>query len=298
MRTPLALLALLAGLANAQTTDAPVAPKTSEEQELDVVDFQHVKDVLRKDGLMQEVGKKKEQVKRIGELRAVESKKRSSWPSEEEFWPLAAQWWLVKNAATLKWDFERPDYGLDESFAQVLKTVGLAGKKFRLLALDAPSPAHLALPWTGGEYCLLFSVPFVRSMDLSKLEISLLLLEDVLRDEEGVLKAHARPAKLKELAGSTFVDKAPDLSPLVDVGRAYSDFISEKGFTFQQQFKLTKRMDALLKPRPELWNAYVRLLGKIDRLTKGPAGVHSDYAKLYPSPEMQIRWLAPAEKEP
>lgn len=285
------LLAALSLFASAQ--EKVLLP---EEKELDVVDFQHVKDVLRKDGLMQEVKKKKNEVKRIGELRTEEQKKRSSWPTEEEFWPLAAEWWLVKNASTLKWDFERPDYGLEDSFAQVLRKVGKVGKKFRLLAIDAVTPAHLGLPWLESEYCLLFSVPFVRSMDLSKLEISLLLLEDVLRLEEGWLKEEARPAKLKDLVGTSFYGKAPDLSPLMDVGRTYSRFISEKGFSFQQQFRLTKQMDAVLKPNPELWNAYVRLLGKIDRLTKGVAA-HASYPKLYPSPEMQIRWLAPEEKE-
>jgi hypothetical protein len=56
-------------------------------------------------------------------------------------------------------------------------------------------------------------------------------------------------------------------------------------------------MNDLLKSHPDLWNAYVRLLGKIDRLVKG-SRQFADYVKLYPSPEMQIRWLAPEEKVP
>jgi len=39
----------------------------------------------------------------------------------------------------------------------------------------------------------------------------------------------------------------------------------------------------------------VRLLGKMDRLIKSQ-GAFADYVKMYPSPEMQIRWLAPEEK--
>lgn len=278
----------------AQTQEAPVE-RLPQEKELDVVDFQHVKKVLQKDGLLQEVRKKKNQVKRIQEIRVEEDKSRFSWPSEEDFWPIAAEFWLVKNAPTLKWDFDRPEYGLESTMSQLLRDTGYMQKKFRILAMDSASLPHLGLPWRRDEYCLLFSVPFARTMDLSKLEIALLLLEDILRIEEGWLKDYARPAKLKGLVDSNFKGAAPDMTPVFDVAKAYTDFTAEKGFTFQQQFKITKRMDAILKPRPELWNTYVRLLNKIDRLIKANQ-VFKDYTKLYPSPEMQIKWLAPEDK--
>lgn len=268
-----------------------------QEKELDVVDFQHVKDVLKKDGLMQEVQKKKKEVNQIRKIRIAEEQARYLWPSEDDFWPLATEYWLVKEAPMLLWDFDRPDYGVETSFAAVLKTVGMLQKRFRILALNSPSPGHLGLPWTDQEYCLLFSVPFVRAMDLSKLEISILLLEDVLRLQEGWLKDFARPANLKDLLGSNFERKKPDYSAFYEVGKSYRKFLNEKGYSFQQQFNITKKMNDLLKSHPELWNAYIRLLGKIDRLLKGNRQF-ADYVKLYPSPEMQIRWLAPEEKVP
>lgn len=280
---------------NSYAQTATPAEKLPQEKEMDVVDFQHVKKVLQKDGLMQEVRKKKNEVKRIQEIRVVEDKSRYSWPSEEDFWPIAGEWWLVKNASTLQWDFDRPEYGLEQTMSQVLKRVGLLQKKFRILAMDSGQLAHLGLPWRKDEYCLLFSVPFARTLDLSKLEISLLLLEDVLRVEEGWLMEFARPAKLKDLAGSNFQGKAPDMTPVFEVGKSYTTFTQEKGFTFQQQFKLTKKMDSILRPHPELWNAYVRMLNKIDRMIKSNQQF-KDYPKLYPSPEMQIKWLAPEEK--
>ena len=288
------LLCLSAGVWGQEVTSPTALPQ---EKELDVVDFQHVKDVLKKDGLMQEVQKKKKEVIKIQELRADEERQRFQWPSEEDFWPLATEYWLVKEAPTLRWDFDRPEYGLADSFAAILRSLGYVQKRFRILAIDAAAPGHLALPWRQEEFCLLFSVPFARAMDLSKLEISLLLLEDVLRIEQGWLKEYARPANLKDLVGSNFHGKKPDLAPVYAVSKSYSEFVKEKGFTFQQQFQITKKMDTLLKGQPELWNAYVRLLGKIDRLVKGNQ-IFADYVKLYPSPEMQIRWLAPEEKVP
>jgi hypothetical protein len=288
-----ACLALL--LCSALWAQVPEEEKLPQEKELDVVDFKNVKSVLQKDGLSQEAARKQSEVKRIKVLRKQDDVNRHLWPSTEDFWPLAVELWLVKSAPTLKWDFDRPDYGLEASLDKILRDTGRIGKKFRVLALDSVTPAHLALPWRKDEYCLLFSVPFARAMDLSKLEIAVLLLQDVLRADEGWLQQQVTPAKLKDLAGTSFPGQRPDLTPVYEVGSNLTTFINEKGFSFQQQFQITKQMDALLKPHPELWNAYVRLLGKIDRLVKGNL-VHGNYIKLYPSPEMQIRWLAPEEK--
>jgi hypothetical protein len=271
------------------------APPLQEEKELSTLNFENIKDVLKKDGLSQEVKKKKETVRKIQILRQKELRELYKWPTEDEFWVFATEYWLVKESSVLKWDIDKPDYGLDETLSIVLKKIGYMKKKFRIIAIDAQKPAHLGMAWRSDEFCLMFSIPFVRSMDLSKLEISLLLLQDILRVEEGWLKEVITPTKLKTLAGTVFQGKKPDLSPVYDVSKSYREFIDKKGFSFQQQFQLTKKMDSLLRPHTDLWNAYVRLLGKMDRLVKSQQSF-SDYSKLYPSPEMQIRWLAPEEK--
>lgn len=296
MRRFLWLLLLLAPMARGQGTP-PAEARLSEEKELDVVDFQHVKDVLTKDGLLQEAVRKKKDVARIQALRAQEDRGRFDYPDAEHFWPLATQYFLVKEAPLLQWDFEHPDYGIESALATLMRTVGMVQKRFRILALNAASPGHLALPWTSDEYCLLVSVPLVRTMDLSKLEIALLLLQDVLRIQEGWLLEQVTPKELPALLASNFFGKKPDLAPFYAVAKNYREFLSERGYSFQQQFQVTKKMDALLKPHSELWNTYVRLLGKLDRTVKGNQ-LFRDYVKLYPSPEMQIRWLAPEEKLP
>lgn len=75
----------------------------------------------------------------------------------------------------------------------------------------------------------------------------------------------------------------------------YDKQINQKGYTFQQQFEITKKMDSFLKGTPELWNAYFGLMGKMDRFIKVNIQ-YKDYIKLYPSPEMQQKWLSPPEK--
>jgi hypothetical protein len=82
---------------------------------------------------------------------------------------------------------------------------------------------------------------------------------------------------------------------LQEMLKNYDTQITQKGYTFQQQFEITKKMNSYLKAQPELWNGYFRLLGKIDRFTKTNQQ-YKDYIKLYPSPEMQIKWISPEEK--
>ena len=86
-----------------------------------------------------------------------------------------------------------------------------------------------------------------------------------------------------------------DISFVEELLKNYSTQINEKGYSFQQMFEVTKKMDAYLKSNPELWNAYFRLLGKMDRFLKTNIQF-KDYIKLYPSPEMQVKWLSPDEK--
>jgi hypothetical protein len=269
--------------------------KTTEEKELELVDFKQIKKVLQEDGLSQEAKKKAKQVEIIKKEQAVIEKDRFLVPAEDEWWGLMTEYWLVKNAPTLAWDFEKPDYGVEESFKTVLQNAGLYQKKFKILFLNTPSLIRAALPGNNGEVIFLISVPFIRTMDLSKLEISLMMLEDFLKAEAGFFKNAVRPKELDKYLGSNFYGKKLDLSPMSEALKNYDQFLTQKGFTFQQQFEITKKMDTLLKPNLEWWNTYYRMLGKIDRLIK-TNNQYKTYNQLYPSPEMQIKWLSPDDK--
>lgn len=269
--------------------------KTKEEKELELVDFKQIKKVLQEDGLSQEAKKKALQVEVIKKEQVKIEKDRFLVPTEDEWWGIMTEYWLVKNAPTLAWDFEKPDYGVEESFKSVLQNVGLYQKKFRILFLNTPSLIRAALPGNDGETIFLISVPFIRTMDLSKLEISLMMLEDFLKAEAGYFKTAVRPKNLDNYVGSNFYGQKLDLSPMSEGLKNYDQFLTQKGFTFQQQFEVTKKMDTLLKPNLEWWNTYYRMLGKIDRLIK-TNNQYKTYNQMYPSPEMQIKWLSPEDK--
>jgi hypothetical protein len=269
--------------------------KLPEEKELEVVNFQNIKKVLEQDGLSQSAQSKKKQVEAMSRQKDELEKNRHLYPGEDELWGFFSEYWLVKNAQLLAWDFEKPDYGIDASFKSMLEKLGFFQKRFKVLFINSPEVVRASLPGSGGEMIFLLSVPFIRSLDLSRLEISLLLLEDYFRLEAGYFKQNVSTKKMKELAGTSFHGKKPDLAMVQEVLSKYDHHVRQKGHTFQQQFEVTKKMDAFLKGYPELWNAYYRMLGKMDRFLKSNVQ-YKDYVRLYPSPEMQVKWLSPEEK--
>lgn len=268
--------------------------KLQDEKELEVVDFKSIKKVLQQDGLTQAAKNKEKQVKILKKEQAQVEKGRYQYPTESELWGFVSEYWLVKNAQLLNWDFEKPDYGLEENFKKIMQNLGFYQKKFKILLINTPTTVRTAIPGND-EMIFILSVPFIRSLDLSKLEISLLLLEDYFRLEAGYFKKNVTTEKMTKLAGTNFLGSKPDLSMVEELLKNYNNQINQKGYTFQQQFEVTKKMDAYLKSNPELWNSYFKLLGKIDRFIKVNVQ-YKDYVRLYPSPEMQVKWLSPEEK--
>lgn len=268
--------------------------KLQDEKELEAVNFNSIKKILQKDGLSEAAKKKEKQVTILKKEQSKLETQRYLYPTENELWGFVSEYWLIKNAQLLNWDFEKPDYGLEKTFSETMETLGFYQKKFKILLINNPSIVRASMPGEN-DFILILSVPFIRSLDLSKLEISLLLLEDFIRLEQGYFKKAVATEKMTKLAGTNFQGAKPDVSMVEELLKNYTNQITQKGYTFQQQFEITKKMDAFLKSNPELWNAYFRLLGKIDRFIKVNVQ-YKDYVKLYPSPEMQVKWLSPEDK--
>lgn len=268
--------------------------KLQEEKELEVVNFKSIKKVLEQDGLTEASKRKAREVQVLKKEQGKLESGRFMYPTESELWGFVSEYWLVKNAQLLNWDFEKPNYALERSFSSTMENLGFYQKKFKILLVNTPSLVKASIPGDN-ELIFLLSVPFIKSLDLSKLEISLLLFEEFIRLEMGYFKKNVATEKMSKLAGTNFQGGKPDLSMVEELLKNYTSQINQRGYTFQQQFELTKKVDAYLKSSPELWNTYFRLLGKIDRFVKSNTQ-YKDYVKLYPSPEMQVKWLSPPEK--
>src|SRR5690554_6134069 len=243
--------------------------KLQEEKELEVVNFNSIKKVLQEDGLSQQAINKKKEVEKLKVEKAKISAQRNLYPQEEDMWGFLTEYFLVKNAQLLNWDYQKPEYGIDQSFKELLEKLGFYQKKLKILVLNTPSIHRGILPGAHKEDIYLISLPFMRALDLSKLEISLLLLEDFFRSEEGMVRSRIKTKSFDEITGSSIKGK------------------------IDQNF--LKKMDSYLKAHPDLWNTYFRLLRKLNDFTKGN-NLYKNYINLYPSPEMQIKWLTPEKK--
>nr|BDT29469.1 hypothetical protein BHI3_29350 [Bacteriovorax sp. HI3] len=278
------------GHGEAKKEEAAPAAKEGEGKEL--LDFNSIKDLIKKDGLEDELKKKQEEKRVFLDKKKRDDMKRYNVPGQEEFWNMFSELWLVKNATFLKWDFHKPEYDLEKSFIELLEKQGIYEKKIKILLLDTTEVIHAALPTNDKEYIFLLSQPFIRTMDLSKVEISLILFEDFLRARRGYFKNYVLSKDLESYLGSNFNGKPFNKKLIDDHLKKYNTLLLEKGFSFQEQFEVTTEMDALLKSDLKIWNTYLTLLEKIDALTKSNT-LYKKYAQIYPSPELQLNWLRP-----
>ncbi|WP_127714851.1 hypothetical protein [Halobacteriovorax sp. HLS] len=266
--------------------------KSKEELESELVDFSKIKDVIKSDGLEAQAKKKSLEALAKKKKRLEKNVSRFNYPTEHDFWPFMSEYWIVKNAPILKWDMKKPDYGLEDSFKRYLEELGYYEVKFKILLVDSPNITHFSLPYRKNEILFLLSVPFIRTMDLSKLEISTLLLEDYLRIEKRYFHEMVTTKELTSVLGTNFHGKKVNPQIVKDILKKYDDVIFSTGFNFKQQFAVTKDMERVLKNNMKLWNSYFSLLRKIDKLVKENV-FYDKYNKIYPSPELQINWLTP-----
>jgi len=155
-------------------------------------DLDSVRKILNNDKLEEEAQNK---IKLLNKKKLAEEsliKQKFDLPVESEFWTFVSELFLVKKAQLLKWDFEKPDYGLQGAIEELFRNLGFYEKKLKVLLINTPEITHFALPANKNEYIFLISVPFIRTMDLSKLEISLIILEDFLRSENEYLLSYVK----------------------------------------------------------------------------------------------------------
>lgn len=267
--------------------------KTDIEKEAEVIDYSNIQSVLKEDGLEKEAVLKKKLVQKVIKEKNVIKLKKYNYPRKEDFWSFMSELWVVKNAQELKWDAPRPEYGINLAFKNLLEKLGYYNHSYKILIVDTPNITHFGLPSNENESILILSLPFMRTLDLTKVDISLLLLEDFLRIKNGYFLENL--IVKTDFIGKNFSQDGMDKTAIDNILGDYSNIVYKKGFNFQQQYETTKAMDRILKSYPDIWSAYLRLLNKIDRLVKNNL-LFKNYTKVYPSPEMQIQWLKPKEE--
>lgn len=265
-----------------------------EQREDAVIDYTSIRSLLKKDGLEDYQKNKSNKLKKIVTAKKEIEKERSLYPSEAEFFSFFSNYWLAKKASLLRWDFSKPDYGIAENFKSLLEKIGLIKRKFSILVINTPEVTHFALPSNPNEYIFVISLPFMKALDLSKEDISLILLEDMLRIDQKLF-VNAIQLDLKFIGGPIKSDHQALLKQHTMLLNEYDRIVYKRGFNFQEQYKTTKLMDSYLKPDPILWSTYIKLLNKINKLVKTNL-LFKSYNQIYPSPQMQIKWLSPPKE--
>jgi hypothetical protein len=265
-----------------------------EQKEATVLDYSSISKVIKSDGLEVHQKNKAEEVKSILTHKEKINIAKFDYPRDEDFWSFMSEYWLVKNAQSLQWDFTKPAYGIEDAYKGLLEKFGYYKKRFKILIVNTPDITHMGLPSDKDEYILLVSLPFMRTLDLTKVDISILLLEDFFRIEAKNFQQNIK-TDLKAL-GTNFQSSKIDPKLMPELLKEYTRIVYKNGFTFQQQYEVTKSMDRVLKSDPVLWSSYIKLLNKIDRLVKSNL-LYKDYNNIYPSPELQIKWLTPKKKD-
>lgn len=254
------------------------------------LNFEPIKDILLNDSLESAT---KNQSGQKSNFQVQDQKPKKDYfkiPARQELLSILSELWIVKNAPILKWDFEKPDFGIENDFSQLLEKMGYYESKFKILYLNSPTVTHFGLPGTD-ESILLISLPFIRQMDLSKPEIALILFEDFIRLKQGYTERFML-SEIEAIMDKSVKDNPASFEKFKTVLKKMDTLIYEKGFDFQQQFDVTQMLSRHLKNDLNLWGIYIELLKKIDSLVKSNF-LYKDYTRIYPSPEMQIKWLGP-----
>lgn len=266
---------------------------TKTERKEALLPLDEIKNVLKEDKLDAQRKKRQVELDKIKQKRAKSEVAKSLYPTADDYWGIVTDYWLIKNAQRLQWEFQHPEYGIIEAFTALMNKMGFYHVKLKLLIVNSTDITHFALPSYKDEYVFLLSLPFMRTLDLTKVELSILLLEDFFRVQEGLF--------LKNLAmqpkglGENFHGKELPMKQVIEMSTKYSEVVFKKGYTFEQQYKITQKMNSFLKSDPNMWGSYYRLLKKLAELIKVNL-LYKDYNSIYPSPEIQLKWLTPKKK--
>jgi len=122
MKTLVALLFILnvsAQEVNELSNSIKTQPKVKllqEEKEQNLMDYSNIKSVLKKDGLKKFKDKKSKNVEEIKQVKTEIELAKYNYPASDDFWSFMSEYWLVKNAQVLQWDFSKPKYGIAKAF--------------------------------------------------------------------------------------------------------------------------------------------------------------------------------------
>ena len=255
-----------------------------------IIDFSLIKDVIQSDGLKKRVENIKNKNRKSKAQKQKKIDLKFQIPGEKEFWSFFSEYWLIKNRKVLQWDFEKPDFGITSAFNELLNKLEIKDKSFKIILINSHILTHFALPANLNQYIFILSLPFIRQVKLSNVDIAILLLEDMIRSDIGLMKKSVLYQNKFNILGANLKNSSINKMTFETLLKKYDEKIYEKGYSFQDQFLVTKEIGKMVEKYKKINQSYIRMLSKIDFAIKSGHSL-SHYNKVYPSPEMQLKWL-------
>ena len=194
--------------------------------------------------------------------------------------------WLIRNNFVLKWDKKLPDYGLEKTFEEVFEAFGAKGFKYKILFVHTNLVTHQMIKMSENEFIFIISKIFAEQLDLTKQEISVLLLEAYVREK--VKEKNVEIGEFSPSIGKNFKHKINDYIQ-GELKKIDADIFNYKG-SFDIESVILKNMFNGLSSKKVYLKNYRRMLGKVDDLLRSDVRFKY-FASRYPSPEIKINWL-------
>ncbi|MBP9674265.1 MAG: hypothetical protein KBD63_04150 [Bacteriovoracaceae bacterium] len=242
--------------------------------------------VLQNDFLKEDIFSQKRQQQ---EIKKVSEKDQYNFPSQSDFFNFMSEYWLVKKIEELKWDKMGVEYGVQDVIRNLFVSLNLPTPHYRMLLVHSSQFYHGMLPSLDTPIFII-SEPFLRAINLSKLEIALLFLENYYRLQANYFIKKVETTNLKMMLTTNFYPQSVDSKLIKKTLNAYDTIFFKKGFSLRQQYEVTKKMAQVLSSKSEILDVYYVMLGKVESLTKNNL-YYKNYNKIYPFASVQQRWL-------
>lgn len=242
-----------------------------------------LKEILKNDHIKQ--GAKRSQVqKKVKQTQKMKGSK--GIVGKSDLRKVIKNLWLIRNNFVLKWDKKLPDYGLKDTISEIFLAFGVKGFKYKVLFVHTNLITHQMIQVSGKEFIFIVSKVFAEQLDLSKQEISLLLLESYVRATNDMHRTNFREFSPKK--GENLKEK---INQYIEENLKHMD---SEIFNYQGSFEsediVLKNIFNGLSSKKNFLKIYKRMLGKINELLRNDARFKY-FSSRFPSPEIKLNWL-------
>lgn len=252
----------------------------------------NIKQYLESDFLLGESIKKEKLQKESTQQLLNHTKNKYRYPSVQDFWKFASEYWLVKNIDVLKWDRASDASLYKKGFEQLLATLNKKGITFKIIVSPTSWISHFVLPRGTGNYIFVVSLPFITEAKLTTEDVLFVMLEDLIRIEKGYLFDFLKDESFfKKLGSDFYVNKKPNMSDFEKMMEQMSYFYKQYGYSFDQEFRVTRELIELIKNDEPLTQKYEGYSYKLSKLGEKFKQLFPKDEGLYPGLMIKKSWL-------